>query len=650
VTEESRNSEATSSERGNELIGQVLAGRYRVERLLGSGGMGSVYRAEHIHMRKAVAVKVLHREMTAVPEVVARFEREAVAAGRIEHPNVVQASDFGRLDDGAFYLVLEYVEGQSLAKLIERGTVAPERALHITRQVADALAAAHAQNIIHRDLKPDNVMLVDRENYPDFVKVLDFGIAKVRMQDNTGKTQQLTQLGTVFGTPEYMSPEQARGNPVDGRSDLYTLGVMLYEMLTGTTPFKSDDLIVVLTRTITEAPAPLPNTIPEPIRTLTMRLLRKLPEERVAHAVELIGQIDAIIGPSQPPPPMSLAYSRPSHVLSSASETGPVSSATAVSVSAATSAATLDDVPILSAPAAPESAPRERKLEIPAWLLRPIAVGRRLVPAWSLVAAALGLVVIGATGTCAVAGGARGQAGLAAPSASTHAPVSDEDAEQQKLRELAEQGDQTALAQLEAKSKNERSAEEWRAIGHGYCQIGQLAACITKYRDGVTRRPALAKDPIVLADVRKAAQVPDAHRDALELAALHLWAPGVDIVYDVWASTKGDKSSEDVNKRARDFVEDGTIRAKASPELKVALELQRAIKKQDCATVKKSVKAAVDSGDVRSVPFLEQLRNTRGCGLLGLGDCWSCLRGAVNVSDAIEAAKKRPAPTYGTEN
>ncbi len=144
--------------------------------------------------------------------------------------------------------------------------------------------------------------------------------------------------------------------------------------------------------------------------------------------------------------------------------------------------------------------------------------------------------------------------------------------------------------------------------------------------------------------------MPDAHRDALELAALHLWAPGVDIVYDVWSSTKGDKASEDVNKRARDFVEDGTVRAKASPELKVALELSRAIKKQDCATAKKSVKSAAESGDVRAVPFLEQLRNSRGCGLLGLGDCWSCLRGSVNVSEAIEAAKKRPAPSYGTES
>ncbi|HEV8246403.1 MAG TPA: serine/threonine-protein kinase, partial [Polyangiaceae bacterium] len=275
--------------RGSELIGTVLAGRYRIERMLGSGGMGSVYRAEHVLMRKAVAVKVLHREMTALPEMVARFEREAVAAGRIEHPNVVAASDFGRLDDGSFYLVLEYVEGRPLSTLIDtEGGLPPERALHIVRQIADALGVAHSLKIIHRDLKPDNVMLVDRENYPDFVKVLDFGIAKVRMQDETGKTQQLTQLGTVFGTPDYMSPEQARGNPVDGRADLYALGVMLYEMLAGVTPFKSDDLIVVLTRHITEPPPPLPDKIPGPVRELVMKLLSKSPDERFQTAQELM--------------------------------------------------------------------------------------------------------------------------------------------------------------------------------------------------------------------------------------------------------------------------------------------------------------------------------------------------------------------------
>jgi serine/threonine protein kinase len=189
----------------DEMVGRVLAGRYRIEALLGMGGMGAVYRAEHVHMRKAVAVKILHREMTQLPEVVARFEREAVAAARITHPNVAAATDFGRLDDGSFYLALEFVEGRSLGQLIKKeGALAEERALGIARQIAEALAAAHAAGVVHRDLKPENVMLVSREGQPEFVKVLDFGIAKLRFE-STGD-QPLTQMGVVFGTPEYMSP------------------------------------------------------------------------------------------------------------------------------------------------------------------------------------------------------------------------------------------------------------------------------------------------------------------------------------------------------------------------------------------------------------------------------------------------------------
>src|SRR5688572_19605659 len=167
--------------------------------------MGVVYRAEHVHMKKAVAVKILHQHMTTMPEVVARFEREAVAAGRIEHPNVAGATDFGRLDDGSFYLVLEYIEGRSLSSLLGEGGALPTvRALAITRQIAEGLAAAHGAGIIHRDLKPENVMLVERDGISDWVKVLDFGIAKVPIED----AQKLTQIGTIFGTPQYMSPEQ----------------------------------------------------------------------------------------------------------------------------------------------------------------------------------------------------------------------------------------------------------------------------------------------------------------------------------------------------------------------------------------------------------------------------------------------------------
>src|SRR5258708_4468984 len=170
--------------------------------------MGAVYRAEHVLMKKPVAVKVLHREMTVMGEVVKRFEREAVAAGRIEHPNVAVATDFGKLDDGAFYLVLEYAPGRSLTKALkEDGAFAVERALLIARQVAAGLGAAHEAGIVHRDLKPDNIMLTERGGTKDFVKVLDFGIAKVMATDEGGSA--LTRLGSVFGTPQYMSPEQA---------------------------------------------------------------------------------------------------------------------------------------------------------------------------------------------------------------------------------------------------------------------------------------------------------------------------------------------------------------------------------------------------------------------------------------------------------
>src|SRR5687768_6780239 len=207
--------------------------------------MGKVYAAEHVHMRKKLAVKVLHRELTSVPEVVARFEREAMAAANVDHPNVAAATDFGKLADGAVFLVLEFVQGKNLRDEIAAGPFPVPRALHIARQIAFALGAAHAQGIVHRDLKPENVMLIDKGGDPDFVKVLDFGIAKVPIGEVSAaanKGQIITKAGMVFGTPEYMAPEQALGQPVDGRADLYALGVILSEMVSGNRDRKSTRL------------------------------------------------------------------------------------------------------------------------------------------------------------------------------------------------------------------------------------------------------------------------------------------------------------------------------------------------------------------------------------------------------------------------
>ncbi|MBS2018581.1 MAG: serine/threonine protein kinase [Deltaproteobacteria bacterium] len=290
------------------LIGLTISDRYKIERLLGEGGMGAVYQAEHTLMRKRMAIKVLHPEMTRLPEVVQRFEREAMAAAHIDHPHVVTATDFGKLDDGSFFLALEFVEGKSLREAIAEGRLELGRALHIARQMAAALSRAHGLNIVHRDLKPENVMLVERDGDPDFVKVLDFGIAKVPIgelgtndKDAAGPGQPvLTQAGMVYGTPEYMAPEQALGQPVDARADLYALGIILYEMLCGVRPFEAESKVALLGMQVT---APMPPTaqkcpeanVPPEVEALILRLLAKEATERVGEAKEVIEGITTIL-------------------------------------------------------------------------------------------------------------------------------------------------------------------------------------------------------------------------------------------------------------------------------------------------------------------------------------------------------------------
>jgi len=268
----------------------VIDGRYRIVSLLGEGGMGSVYVVEHVHMHKRFALKVLHAAMEK-PELIARFEREAMAAGHIDHPNVATATDFGRTADGGFFMVMEYIEGASLRAAINEGALAEARAIAIARQIASALGKAHELGIVHRDLKPENVMLASG----DKVKVLDFGIAKVQMEQITGNPGEiLTQMGTVFGTPEYMSPEQAQGLAVDHRADLYALGVMMHEMLSGARPFDADDHVQILMQHVTQPPPPLPGHVSHATAALVARLLEKNPEARPASAREVASALEPL--------------------------------------------------------------------------------------------------------------------------------------------------------------------------------------------------------------------------------------------------------------------------------------------------------------------------------------------------------------------
>ncbi len=633
--------EATETEAGESLVGTVLAGRYRIERLLGSGGMGSVYRAEHVLMRKACAVKVLHREMTQVKEVVARFEREAVAAARIEHPNVATATDFGQLDNGSFYLVLEFIEGKSLAKLIhESGALTEERALVITRQIADALAAAHAAGIVHRDLKPDNVMLVAKDGGADFVKVLDFGIAKVSIEGATNTQQALTRLNTVMGTPEYMAPEQARGEAVDHRADLYTLGVILYEMLSGTSPFRHEEFVVVLTKKLTEDPPPLPQQVSPATRELVDKLLQRTPDDRPQTALELISRVDAILGYSPPP---SLAFAP-------VSGQGAVLRRTASQPDApnpAYAATVIGESPAASAPGSESTLARVRGSVVPVvaqgleLAKRRVAVGSRQVPLGAIGGVLIGLPVLLALLFSAVS---HDKPEDTSP-ASSAIPVAKVDDDMADLMKRAEDGDRLALAELLGKADAAKSWPAYRALGRGYFKIGQIDAGLRAYRSGGRLEPRLGNTPEVLADLKRGLADAANEQLTLEVATL-LGAGGADFLYDVYDDNRTTNAT--LSKQARALLDSEAVVPHESPALKVALELPKA-KAEGCAAVKKLLPRVESDGDVRVVPILSRMADRRGCGFLGLRDCFACLRTekGKDLAAAQKAASERPAPKVG---
>jgi eukaryotic-like serine/threonine-protein kinase len=264
--------------RPEELIGHTVDGRYRIERIVGKGGMGTVYACRHVVVGKIVAMKVLRAGVERSEGVLQRFIREAQTANAVRSRHIVEMSDFGQLPNGCFYIVMELLEGQDLTRAMKSGALGTAHLTHVFVQVAETLHLAHAQGIVHRDLKPDNVFLVNESDDPLFVKLLDFGIAKILHQQATA----LTETGVILGTPYYMSPEQARADTVDHRSDIYALGVMMYRAFTGKLPFVADSTMGVLTRHLTEAPqAPSQIVKVEPaLERVILKCLEKRPENR----------------------------------------------------------------------------------------------------------------------------------------------------------------------------------------------------------------------------------------------------------------------------------------------------------------------------------------------------------------------------------
>ena len=281
------------------MIGQILGGRFRVTGVIGEGGMGVVYQGEQqlgSSVRK-VAIKTLHQHLSKDPSVLARFHREVGTVAELEHPNTIKVYDFGTTADDTLYIAMEFVAGKPLSDVIrDDHRLNPDRVVKILRQVCGALDEAHNKGIIHRDLKPENVILTNRAGETDFVKVLDFGIAARSESGDAQKEQKLTQQGMVLGTPPYMSPEQFTGKALDARSDVYSLGVMAYEMLTGRLPFDADTPWQWATQHMTAQPmtfeAAAPNsTIPSNLRGAVMRSLSKDREQRQPSAREFFDEL-----------------------------------------------------------------------------------------------------------------------------------------------------------------------------------------------------------------------------------------------------------------------------------------------------------------------------------------------------------------------
>jgi serine/threonine protein kinase len=574
------------------LIGTIIGDRYRVEAELGSGGMGTVYRAEHVMMEKRVALKVLHPSLAVVGSVMDRFQREAVALSRIEHPNVVAATDFGKLKNGSYYLALEYVDGRNLAETLQtEGLFDVRRALHIAYQIAEALHAAHARGIVHRDLKPHNVMLTGQPG-AETVKVLDFGLAKLRSKNIEGST---ANIGAVFGTPHYMAPEQVASTNVDARADLYSLGIMMFEMLTGRRPFDADSPNLVLDLQMSQPPPPLPDHLPDSVRHLVSLLMQKLPEARPESAQVVAQLIHGILHPS-----------------------------------------VVDEAP---------------SGDLPTWLAHEVNVGNLRLPRWALVLPGvvfLGIVVLGLFVS-------RDPATATVPNALGEAPTPDLDPtvaatplpEPDRLPQLisqAEFGDTSALSELRKIAPTKRTRDVWIVLGQGLVKAGDLSEAVIEMKEGVRHQPELIKDERLTAVVRDIGSSDNskAALEALTFAATELGSRGVDILFSVWSETKNRTPATALAER---YLSDDSVLKNASKAVHLALELRKT-DETDCEANKRLLEQTKEYGDTRSLRPLAKYRKLRGCGPKKRSDCYPCLRGSELLDEAIREANSRIAPRY----
>jgi eukaryotic-like serine/threonine-protein kinase len=625
---------ATVSLAPDPLVGTTVGERYQVLGLLGRGGMGSVYRALHVMMQKELALKVLHPELGRLEEVAKRFEREAQSASRLDHEHIIRVTDFGRdhgPDGEMLFLVMEVLEGESLKQVIaRRGRLATSAAVGIARQILDALEHAHGEGVVHRDLKPDNVMLVERAGRSDFVKILDFGIAK--MTEPSGKAEALTQAGMVFGTPEYISPEQAMGAVADGRADLYAVGVMLYEMLVGKRPFVHDDLYQVLTMHLTQRPRLLRQAAPEAaispaLERIVLKALEKKREDRYATAAEMgaaLAGLGVLVGGEG----------------SDAGGVGTLTGAFRVTASAV-SASARDTVARASARwpwlgralAAVGRAWRPvhrllgRALQaLPAPARLPIAVGVPLLLAVLLV-------------VWAASGGKPAPTGAAAPPPRPQPVAPDVAAALRPAENAIGRGDlRAARAILQAQlSAHPESGRVHLLFGHLLFAEHQVREALGQYREAVQRDPGFRGDAALLANVRSLLDEKGHAEPAFDLLCDHIGQPALDDL--VRLTTEG--RTAEMRRRAAAAVTRLGAGQRVDRYRLLSTELKEA---KSCAEKREVIARLKALGDRRAIPDLKRMYNAR-YGVLRHKVAHACVHG--ELGDALKSLDERPVPDSG---
>jgi eukaryotic-like serine/threonine-protein kinase len=563
------------------FVGTVVGERYRIVNRIGIGGMGAVYRAEHTMMRRDLAIKVLLPELSGKEEFARRFEREAESASRLDHPNIITVTDFGRTAEGSLFLAMEFLAGTSLAAAIAAGPMPVPRALAIVRQILRALDHAHAAGVVHRDLKPENIMLVERDGNREVVKILDFGIAKVTEPQSAPGREALTQAGVIFGTPEYLSPEQALGEGVDARADIYAAGVILFEMLAGRRPFESEDKVKIISMHLSHAPPRIREVnpaveVPIPLEQAVLQALEKSRENRFATAAAFLQALED-------------------------------------------AEAALD--PELEAGAT----------------VAALELGRRpgRGPTLGLAAAAL-VAVVG--GVIFKHRAARHPAALIATPTRPAPPAPDLAAQLKKVEAWLEDGDTVAARRAleSALSERPKDARVRYMLGRVAYAEDRYAEALDDYREAIALDPGFRGDPVLLGHVEAMLSEPKDADAALDLVIQQIGAPAADLL----AKVANEGSDLPRRRRAASALSDIDQEKRVD---RVSLDMLELRKAATCEEKKDWVEKLGQLGDPKALPALRGLRGRRMGPINWGGTNVACMK--KELPEAIAALDKKAGVT-----